>query len=109
MGAIVGTRRKVCDEEVTHLRPGALHEVEAHDPDATKLQVRAFLLQEANRGLKPCTRSTEPFALRRFYPFLNVEGTTTPTGRSWSTAFVTSPTLRLVGGVRDPWRRRTVP
>jgi hypothetical protein len=40
---------------------------------------------------------------------LNVEGMTTPTGRSWSTAFVTSLTLRLVGGVRDPWRRRTVP
>ena len=75
MGAIVGTRRKACDEEVTHLEPGALHsEVEAHDPDATKLQVRAFLLQEANRGLKPCTRSTEPFALRRFYPFLIAEG-----------------------------------
>ena len=42
--------------------------------DVTKLQVRAFLLQEANRGLKPCTRSTELFALRSFYRFLVAEG-----------------------------------
>ena len=42
--------------------------------DVTKLQVRAFLLQEANRGLKPCTRSTELFALRSFYRFLIAEG-----------------------------------
>jgi integrase/recombinase XerD len=42
--------------------------------DVTKLQVRAFLLQEANRGLKPCTRSTELFALRSFYKFLIAEG-----------------------------------
>jgi site-specific recombinase XerD len=48
--------------------------VEAHPSvelaDVTKLQVRAFLLQEANRGLKPCSRSTELFALRSFYRFL---------------------------------------
>ena len=42
--------------------------------DVTKLQVRAFLLQEANRGLTPCTRSTELFALRSFYRFLIAEG-----------------------------------
>ena len=42
--------------------------------DVTKLQVRAFLLQEANRGLKSCTRSTELFALRSFYRFLIAEG-----------------------------------
>ncbi|MGO9582710.1 MAG: tyrosine-type recombinase/integrase [Acidimicrobiales bacterium] len=42
--------------------------------DVTKLQVRAFLLHEANRGLKPCTRSTELFALRSFYRFLIAEG-----------------------------------
>jgi site-specific recombinase XerD len=48
--------------------------VEAHPsvelPDVTKLEVRAFLLQEANRGLKPCSRSTELFALRSFFKFL---------------------------------------
>ena len=42
--------------------------------DVTRLQVRAFLLQEANRGLKPCTRSTALFALRSFYKFLIAEG-----------------------------------
>jgi site-specific recombinase XerD len=42
--------------------------------DVTKLQVRAFLLHEANRGLAPCTRSTELFALRSFYRFLIAEG-----------------------------------
>jgi site-specific recombinase XerD len=41
--------------------------------DVTKLQVRAFLLHEANRGLAPCTRSTELFALRSFYRFLVAE------------------------------------
>jgi site-specific recombinase XerC len=32
--------------------------------DVTKLQVRAFLLHEANRGLAPCTRSMRPSAMR---------------------------------------------
>jgi site-specific recombinase XerD len=42
--------------------------------EVTKFQVRAFLLHEANRGLAPCTRSTELFALRSFYRFLIAEG-----------------------------------
>ena len=42
--------------------------------DVTRFQVRAFLLQEANRGLKPCTRSNELFAIRSFYRFLIAEG-----------------------------------
>jgi site-specific recombinase XerD len=41
--------------------------------DVSKLQVRAFLLHEANRGLAPVTRSTALFALRSFYRFLIAE------------------------------------
>jgi site-specific recombinase XerD len=41
--------------------------------DVSKLQVRAFLLHEANRGLAPVTRSTALFALRSFYMFLIAE------------------------------------
>ena len=42
--------------------------------DVTKLQVRAWVLHEANRGIAPITRSTELFALRSFYRFLIAEG-----------------------------------
>jgi len=42
--------------------------------DVSKFQVRAWLLQEANRGLAPITRSTALFALRSFYRFLVAEG-----------------------------------
>ena len=51
--------------------------------DVTKLQVRAFLLQEANRGLKSCTRSTELFALRSFYRFLIAEASATTIPPPW--------------------------
>jgi site-specific recombinase XerD len=42
--------------------------------DVTKLQVRAWLLHEANRGIAPVTRATALFALRSFYRFLIAEG-----------------------------------
>jgi site-specific recombinase XerD len=42
--------------------------------DVTKLQVRAWLLHEANRGIAPVTRSNDLFALRSFYRFLIAEG-----------------------------------
>src|ERR1039458_8285272 len=38
--------------------------------DVTKLQVRAWFLHEANRGIAPVTRSTKLFAVRSFYRFL---------------------------------------
>ncbi|MGD0986069.1 MAG: site-specific integrase [Acidimicrobiales bacterium] len=41
--------------------------------DVTKLQVRAWLLHEANRGIAPITRSTALFALCSFYRFLLAE------------------------------------
>ena len=41
--------------------------------DVTKLQVRGFLLHEANRGIAQITRSTALFALRSFYRFLIAE------------------------------------
>ncbi|MGO9584536.1 MAG: tyrosine-type recombinase/integrase [Acidimicrobiales bacterium] len=42
--------------------------------EVTKLQVRAFFLHEANRGIAPITRSSALFALRSFYRFLIAEG-----------------------------------
>ena len=42
--------------------------------EVTKLQVRAFFLHEANRGITPIARSTGLFALRSFYRFLIAEG-----------------------------------
>ncbi len=42
--------------------------------DVTKLQVRAWVLHEANRWIAPITRSTAVFALRSFYRFLIAEG-----------------------------------
>jgi hypothetical protein len=36
--------------------------------EVTKLQVRAWFLHEANRGIAPVTRSTKLFAVRSFYP-----------------------------------------
>ena len=42
--------------------------------DVTKLQVRAWVLHEANRGIAPITRSTAVFAVRSFYRFLIAEG-----------------------------------
>jgi site-specific recombinase XerD len=41
--------------------------------DVTKLQVRAWFLHEANRGIAPVTRSTKLFAVRSFYRFLIAE------------------------------------
>jgi site-specific recombinase XerD len=41
--------------------------------EVTKLQVRAWFLHEANRGIAPITRSTALFALRSFYRFLIAE------------------------------------
>jgi site-specific recombinase XerD len=42
--------------------------------DVTKVQVRAFFLHEASRGIAPITRSSTLFALRSFYRFLIAEG-----------------------------------
>jgi hypothetical protein len=42
--------------------------------DVTKLQVRAWLFHEANRGIAPVTRANKLFALRSFYRFLIAEG-----------------------------------
>ena len=42
--------------------------------DATKVQIRGWVLYEANRGLAAITRLTELFALRSFYRFLIAEG-----------------------------------
>src|ERR1035441_1314681 len=41
--------------------------------EVTKLQVRAWFLHEANRGIAPVTRSTKLFAVRSFYRFLIAE------------------------------------
>ena len=41
--------------------------------EVTKLQVRAFFLEEAKRGIAPITRSNALFALRGFYRFLIAE------------------------------------
>jgi len=41
--------------------------------EVTKLQVRAWFLHEANRGIAPVTRSTKLFAVRSFYRFLITE------------------------------------
>src|ERR1039457_1222641 len=41
--------------------------------EVTKLQVRAWFLHEANRGIAPITRSTKLFAVRSFYRFLIAE------------------------------------
>ena len=41
--------------------------------DVTKLQVRAWFLHEANRGIAPVTRSTKLFAVRSFFRFLIAE------------------------------------
>src|ERR1035441_6757586 len=41
--------------------------------DVTKLQVRAWFLHEANRGIAPVTRSTKLFAVRSFYRFRSEE------------------------------------
>lgn len=41
--------------------------------EVTKLQVRAWFLHEATRGIAPKTRSTALFALRSFYRFLIAE------------------------------------
>jgi site-specific recombinase XerD len=42
--------------------------------EVSKLQVRAWFLHEANRGIAPVTRSTKLFAVRSFYRFLIAEG-----------------------------------
>jgi site-specific recombinase XerD len=41
--------------------------------EVTKLQVRAWFLHEANRGIAPVTRSTKLFAVHSFYRFLIAE------------------------------------
>jgi integrase/recombinase XerD len=41
--------------------------------EVSKLQVRAWFLYEANRGIAPITRSTKLFAVRSFYRFLVAE------------------------------------
>ena len=41
--------------------------------EVSKLQVRAWFLHEANRGIAPVTRSTKLFAVRSFYRFLIAE------------------------------------
>jgi site-specific recombinase XerD len=41
--------------------------------EVTKLQVRAWFLHEANRGIAPVTRSTKLFVVRSFYRFLIAE------------------------------------
>jgi site-specific recombinase XerD len=41
--------------------------------EVSKLQVRAWFLYEANRGIAPVTRSTKLFAVRSFYRFLIAE------------------------------------
>jgi len=44
--------------------------------DVTKLHIRAWLLNEATRGIAPITRSNALFALRSFYRFLIAEDLT---------------------------------
>ena len=73
-----GRSQTTVNTYVVHVR-AFLHYMAVTHPsvelaDVTRVQIRGWVLHEANRGLAAITRSTELFALRSFFRFLIAEG-----------------------------------